>query len=251
MDRSEQMGGGLPASASVLAVCAHPDDESFGLGAVLSAFADDGVRTSVLCLTHGEASTLGADAGDLHRIRGEELGVAADTLGVGAVRLLEFTDGRIAEEPLASLSAVVQDAMEEVGADLVLVFDEGGITGHPDHVRATDAARVCREVRAGARAGVDAAHRGGRPAPGRVRRLVRRSVRRGDTPVDRGGPVPPAPRHPLSCQPVGRQPGAVAAPGAPGRPRGPPVARATRRLAPGVTGRQVRLARKYPRGYRC
>ena len=58
----------LPAVASVLAVCAHLDDESFGLGAVLSAFADRGVRTSVLCLTHGEASTLGADVGDLHVI---------------------------------------------------------------------------------------------------------------------------------------------------------------------------------------
>jgi len=131
---------GLPESDSVLAVCAHPDDESFGLGAVLSTFADAGVRTSVLCLTHGEASTLGADAGDLHRIREEELGVAAGTLGVGAVRLLGFADGHVADEPLADLAGVVRDAIDEVGADLLLVFDEGGITGHPDHVRATDAA---------------------------------------------------------------------------------------------------------------
>jgi len=59
----------LPVIESVLAVCAHPDDESFALGAVLSAFAERGARTSVLCLTHGEASTLGADMGDLHQIR--------------------------------------------------------------------------------------------------------------------------------------------------------------------------------------
>ena len=140
MERREPADGGLPTPASVLAVCAHPDDESFGLGAVLSAFADGGVRTSVLCLTHGEASTLGVDAGDLHRVRGEELGEAAETLGVGEVRLLDFADGRVAEEPLTRLSAQVRDAMDEVGADLLLVFDEGGVTGHPDHVRATDAA---------------------------------------------------------------------------------------------------------------
>jgi LmbE family N-acetylglucosaminyl deacetylase len=67
----------LPAVASVLAVWAHPDDESFGLGAVLSGVADCGVRTSVLCLTHGEASTLGTGMGDLHVIRERELSSAA------------------------------------------------------------------------------------------------------------------------------------------------------------------------------
>jgi len=135
----------LPAVDSVLAVCAHPDDESFGLGAVLSAFAERGVRTSVLCLTHGEASTLGADMGDLHVIRERELGSAAAALGVGGVRLLEFGDGRVAEAPIDELCSEVRLAAEQEGADLLLVFDDGGITGHPDHMRATDAARAVGE----------------------------------------------------------------------------------------------------------
>ena len=135
----------LPAVGSVLAVCAHPDDESFGLGAVLSAFADRGVRTSVLCLTHGEASTLGADMGDLHVIRERELSSAGVALGVGRVRLLEFADGRVAEAPIEELRAEVRLAVEQEGADLLLVFDEGGITGHPDHMRATCAARAVGE----------------------------------------------------------------------------------------------------------
>ena len=135
----------LPAVNSVLAVCAHPDDESFGLGAVLSAFAERGVRTSVLCLTHGEASTLGADMGDLHVIRERELSSAAEALGVGGVRLLEFGDGRVAEVPIAALCSEVRLAVKQEGADLLLVFDEGGITGHPDHMRATDAARTVGE----------------------------------------------------------------------------------------------------------
>ena len=45
----------LPRVDSVIAVCAHPDDESFALGTVLSAFVDRGARTSVPCLLHGEA----------------------------------------------------------------------------------------------------------------------------------------------------------------------------------------------------
>src|SRR5665811_2572537 len=48
----------LPAWMSVLAVVAHPDDESFGLGAILDAFTRTGARVEVLCLTHGEACLL-------------------------------------------------------------------------------------------------------------------------------------------------------------------------------------------------
>jgi hypothetical protein len=58
-------GGGLPRLARVLAVCAHPDDESFGLGAVLAAFTGAGAESSMLCFTHGEASTLQLAFGDI------------------------------------------------------------------------------------------------------------------------------------------------------------------------------------------
>ena len=130
----------LPSTRSVLAVCAHPDDESFGLGAVLSSWADQGTRISVLCFTHGEASTLGATDGNLHRVREQELDTAADELGVETVRLLEHPDGRLTGEPTDQLSAEVRHAVELVDASLLLVFDEGGITGHSDHVRATEIA---------------------------------------------------------------------------------------------------------------
>jgi len=145
MPTSDRTSRDLPSVESVLAVCAHPDDESFGLGAVLSAFAELGARTSVLCLTHGEASTLGAAIGDLHAIRELELSSAADALGVGGVHLLEFGDGRLTDAPIEDLCAEVRLAVERERADLLLVFDEGGITGHPDHVRATEAARAVGE----------------------------------------------------------------------------------------------------------
>ncbi len=56
---------GLPHWERVLVVVAHPDDESFGLGAVLSSFVDAGADVSVLCFTQGEASTLHGVEGDL------------------------------------------------------------------------------------------------------------------------------------------------------------------------------------------
>jgi LmbE family N-acetylglucosaminyl deacetylase len=55
----------------VLAVCAHPDDETFGLGALLAAFADRGAKVSVLCFTRGEASTLGPGEHELAELRAE------------------------------------------------------------------------------------------------------------------------------------------------------------------------------------
>jgi len=65
--------GSLAEGSPVLAVCAHPDDESFGLGAALAAFAVRRTPTAVLCLTHGAASSLGTRHGDLHQIRAAEL----------------------------------------------------------------------------------------------------------------------------------------------------------------------------------
>ncbi len=128
----------LPAAGEVLVVCAHPDDESFGLGGVLGLYGEQGTVVRVLCFTHGEASTLGASPGSLAELRAKELDAAARVLGVAAVTLHGYPDGQLGEVGLDELAALVDE--EAAGADLLLAFDEGGITGHPDHVRATQAA---------------------------------------------------------------------------------------------------------------
>ena len=132
----------LPSARRVLAVCAHPDDESFGLGAILARFQQDGAKTSVLCFTHGEASTLHAAAGDLAIVRQAELEAAAGVLGIERTELLAYPDGALEQTPLDDLAAHVARSAASIAADLLLVFDEGGITGHPDHQRATEAAEA-------------------------------------------------------------------------------------------------------------
>jgi LmbE family N-acetylglucosaminyl deacetylase len=57
----------LPDWPVALVVVAHPDDESFGLGAVIEAFVTSGTTVHVLCLTKGEASTVGAEVGPRSR----------------------------------------------------------------------------------------------------------------------------------------------------------------------------------------
>jgi LmbE family N-acetylglucosaminyl deacetylase len=129
----------------VLAVVAHPDDESFGLGAVLTSFIDAGARVAVLCLTRGEASTLHGVEGDLTEVRAAELRAAADALGVAEVELLDFPDGGLASVPLQELAAVVETTATRHRSDGLLGFDVAGVTGHPDHATATRAAMVAGE----------------------------------------------------------------------------------------------------------
>lgn len=139
-------GHELPGWHSVLAVVAHPDDESFGLGAVLAAFASRGARCDVLCLTHGEASTLHGVAGDLYRIRSRELARAARALGVSTTRLGRHADGALAEACRTVLAGEVVDAARDSGVDGLLVFDPSGVTGHPDHRAATAAALAAADA---------------------------------------------------------------------------------------------------------
>lgn len=124
---------------SVLAVCAHPDDESFGLGAVIATLADAGADVSLLCFTRGGASTLG-DGSDLLETRELELEGAGRVLGLTSIRLLDYPDGRLANVPLKVLTSETASAIEATGADALLVFDPEGVSGHEDHRGATAAA---------------------------------------------------------------------------------------------------------------
>ena len=130
----------LPGWGRVLAVVAHPDDESFGLGAVISSFTAADVVVDVLCLTRGEASTLHGVEGDLPEIRELELRAAADALGARDVDLRALPDGGLADLAPAALDGEVERAVTATRPDAILTFDTTGISGHPDHVAATDAA---------------------------------------------------------------------------------------------------------------
>jgi N-acetylglucosamine malate deacetylase 2 len=133
----------LPTPRAALAVCAHPDDESFGLGAALSYLSSQGSAVSVLCFTHGEASRLGTcEAHHLAAVRRAELAEAAEVLGVKAVRLLDYPDGTLLGQARHQLAAEVETVARATQAELLIAFDEGGVTGHPDHIAATGAAMV-------------------------------------------------------------------------------------------------------------
>jgi LmbE family N-acetylglucosaminyl deacetylase len=139
----------LPDWRQVLVVVAHPDDETFGLGAIAGRFTAAGTAVHVLCFTHGEASTLNENHVELRQARDRELRQAAAELGVATVTLLDYPDGYLAEVAPGELSGQVTRLAARRGAEGLLVFDDTGITGHRDHQAATRAA-----VRAASAAGL-------------------------------------------------------------------------------------------------
>jgi N-acetylglucosamine malate deacetylase 2 len=132
--------GLLPAWPAVLAVVAHPDDESFGLGAIIDRMTSAGAAVHVLCYTRGEASTLNQTGADLLRQRARELRQAGAALGVSTVALLNYPDGRLGAVPPGELAAHIAGLAARYHPGGLLVFDDTGITGHPDHQAATQAA---------------------------------------------------------------------------------------------------------------
>lgn len=142
---SREIGHTLPRWKRLLAVVAHPDDESFGLGAVLDLFAAGGTEVTVLCLTEGEASTLGAGI-NLSRLRRDELETASRQLGVAGTVVRHHPDGGLRT---VCRHVVAGEVIDEVGASRaegLLVFDPCGVTGHPDHAAATAAALLAAQV---------------------------------------------------------------------------------------------------------
>ena len=136
--------GAPPASEagsppSLLAVFAHPDDESLASGGLLAWCAAVGVRVSLLCLTHGEHGHAGRGAPapgtrSLRQVRAAELRAAADVLGIARVRLLDHEDGMLPWIPPGRLDADILDEIRHTAPDVVVTFDADGLYWHPDHV---------------------------------------------------------------------------------------------------------------------
>ncbi|MEW1639335.1 PIG-L deacetylase family protein [Streptomyces sp. NPDC093801] len=119
---------------SLLAVYAHPDDESLWSGGVLAQHAAAGARTAVVTTTWGADSP-----------RAAELAGALEILGAGQPRMLGYADARAPESAPgrmrlcdAPLDQTVRDLvahLREFRPEIVVTHDAyGGLTGHPDHL---------------------------------------------------------------------------------------------------------------------
>jgi len=126
---------GAAQPRALLAVFAHPDDETFGPGPTLARYADAGLDVHLVCATGGEAAQHRAghaDPGRLRRHREDELRKACLVLGVRSLELLHHRDGTIRpDDPVGA--AQVAAAIRRTRPDAIVTFGPDGVSGHSDH----------------------------------------------------------------------------------------------------------------------
>ena len=135
----------MPESLKLLAVLAHPDDESLGLGGIMAKYAAEGVETHLVTATRGELGWFGPPEenpgpGALGKIREGELHEAARVLGISDVNILDYHDGELHLADQLELTRIVAGHIRRVRPDVLVCFDHNGVYGHPDHIAATRAA---------------------------------------------------------------------------------------------------------------
>lgn len=121
-------------SRKLLAVFAHPDDESFPVGGTLAKYAAEGVEVIIVSATRGEAGIPGLSAAGAARLREAELRTAAAELGVREVRFLGYLDGTLARVEPSQAVARLMALLRELRPQVLVTFGPDGISGHPDHV---------------------------------------------------------------------------------------------------------------------
>lgn len=124
---------------SLLAVYAHPDDESFITAGTIARYAREGVHVSLVCATRGEVGEISdpdlATPETLGQVREEELRRACSLLGIQELRLLGYIDGTLPQMERGQAEGKVVRAMRELRPQVVITFGpEGGGSHHPDHV---------------------------------------------------------------------------------------------------------------------
>lgn len=135
----------------LMAIFAHPDDESFAIGGTLARYgADPDIRVVLVCATRGEAGEIAdprlATPERLGEVREQELRCACDRLGIDALYLLDYRDSGMEDTAgeLDSGALIHADADEATGKivehirrerpDVLITFNETGGSGHRDHI---------------------------------------------------------------------------------------------------------------------
>ncbi|MCD8484289.1 PIG-L family deacetylase [Candidatus Woesebacteria bacterium] len=124
--------------AKVLAVFAHPDDESFGPGGTLALWAQANAEIHLVCVTRGEVGCNTTDE-PTAEVRERELRAAADILGISSVEFLNFVDGDLSNRSMIALADILGKKIESFEPDTVLTFGLNGVSGHLDHMAVASA----------------------------------------------------------------------------------------------------------------
>jgi len=134
----------------LLAVLAHPDDETFGMGGTLAFYAARGVDVHLVCATRGEVGEMEEEYlrgfNSVGERRVAELHCAAEKLGLKAVHFLDYRDSgmpgtadnthpqALIVAPMEKVSDEIFQFMKMLKPQVILTFDPIGGYRHPDHI---------------------------------------------------------------------------------------------------------------------
>jgi LmbE family N-acetylglucosaminyl deacetylase len=123
----------------LMAILAHPDDESLGNGGILAKYAAEGIKTYLVTATRGERGWFGDQREypgleELGKIRENELLNAAEVLDIRYVDFLDYIDGELDQVQPTEAIAKIAGHLRHVRPDVVVTFGPYGSYGHPDHI---------------------------------------------------------------------------------------------------------------------
>lgn len=132
----------------VLAIVAHPDDESFFAGGTLALHALNGDEVTVLTLSDGESSRMRCeDVSDAIRKRYREYVNACAALGADGLSVTCFPDQQSDTVPQLTINLEVERVVRRIDPAIVYTHHVGDL--NLDHRRVAEAVLV--ETRGGAR----------------------------------------------------------------------------------------------------
>src|SRR5436309_14844754 len=137
--------------ATLVSFHAHPDDETIPTGGTLAKAAKDGHRVVLVFATkgeHGEVDEGFLEPGEtLAERRVKETQRSAQILGASRVEFLGYVDSGMMGTPendapnsfwqadLDEAAGRLAAILTEENADVLTVYDDHGVYGHPDHIQ--------------------------------------------------------------------------------------------------------------------
>lgn len=120
---------------TIVAVFAHPDDETFGPGGTLRKLSQKN-NVYTICATDGSAGENHSSdhTHSISDIRNNELRNASRILGVKDVYFLGFKDGDICNNQYHKIADAVREKLDELKPEIVITFEHKGVSGHIDHI---------------------------------------------------------------------------------------------------------------------
>jgi len=122
----------------LLAVFAHPDDESFRCGGTLALLARRGIKVQIITATRGDAGSCGEPplclVDKLGVVREQELRCACAALGIATPIFLDYFDGKLAKVNEKKAVARIIEEIKRLKPQVLLSWPSDGLSGHPDHV---------------------------------------------------------------------------------------------------------------------